>query len=88
MISTAVPSRAEVRFYKLAREHIVELIFIIEGYDGMGVVRTLNKEEGIIEILLSPDYETELDRLIEDLSRDFPIREISKPEKYKSILDD
>jgi polynucleotide 5'-kinase involved in rRNA processing len=43
---------------------------IVEGYDGLGVVRTIDKEKGLIEILSTPDQEEELRQLLSHLSQE------------------
>jgi hypothetical protein len=43
---------------------------IFEGYDGLGVVRTLDKEKGIIEILSTTDKSKDLYELLNHLSRE------------------
>ena len=77
-----------VRFFQLPREKIVEFIFLLEGYEGLGIVRTLDRERGIIEVLLSSDLEREFNQWLENLSEELNIREIPKPEEVKSLLDD
>ncbi len=77
-----------VRFFQLPREKIVEFIFLLEGYDGIGIVRTLDREQGIIEVLISPDLEKEFNLLLEKTSPQLNIREIKKPKNVASILDE
>lgn len=43
---------------------------IFEGYDGLGVVRTLDKEKGIIEILSTMDQSKDLYELLNHLSHE------------------
>lgn len=78
-----------VRFYRLPHERIVDLIFLLEGYEGMAVPRTLDKEQGIIELLIAPDFLPELEALLRDLRDELQIIEIPRPEqtRSKSILD-
>ena len=77
-----------VRFFQLPREKIVEFIFLLEGYEGLGIVRTLDRERGIIEVLLSSELEPEFNQWLENLSEELSIKEIPKPEEVKSLLDD
>jgi hypothetical protein len=41
---------------------------IFEGYDGLAVVRTLDKEKGIIELLSTADQSGDLHKLLQELS--------------------
>jgi hypothetical protein len=43
---------------------------IFEGYDGLGVVRTQDKEKGIIEILSTADQSKDLFELLNHLSQE------------------
>ena len=83
------PTQDLVRFYHLPAERIVHLIFLLEGYEGWAVPRTLDKEQGIVELLIAPDFLPELTALLNDLQAELEIAEIPKPRatKSKSILD-
>ena len=79
----------ELRWFQLPREHIVDLIWVLEGQDGLAVVRVLDKMRGLVELLVAPDLVDELDAVLAELAeRHFPIAEIPRPEKIKSIVDD
>ena len=41
---------------------------IFEGYDGLAVVRTLDKEKGIIELLSTADQAEDLQKLLQELA--------------------
>ena len=43
---------------------------IFEGYDGLAVVRTLDKEKGLLELLSTKDQEGELRDLLKHLSKE------------------
>ena len=77
-----------LKFYQVPPERIVDLIFILEGHEGMAVPRTLDGTRGIIELLIAPDFEEELERELERMRREFPIREIERPAGVNSISDD
>lgn len=77
-----------LRFFKLPRNKIVEFNFILAGYDGMGVIRTIDRARGIVEVMLSPFYEQEFDRLVSSISAEFQITEIEKPDSGTSIEDE
>lgn len=42
------------RYFRVKREDIGYLTFILESYSGLAVVRTINPQEALIEILVSP----------------------------------
>ena len=78
----------KLRFFKLPRQKIVEFNFILAGYDGMGIVRTIDRARGIIEVMLSPFYEQEFNQLVKGISEEFGLVEIENPECGKSIIDE
>jgi hypothetical protein len=78
----------ELWYFQLPHEKIVELIHILEGYEGFAVPRVLDKERGIVELLVAPDLAGELDTVIADLNRSFPVTRIPRPESVKTIADD
>ena len=78
----------KVRFFQLPKEKIVEFIFLLEGYDGIGIVRTLDRDRGIIEVLIAPDLEKDFEQFLKEISPTLNIKEIKKPDDVESILDD
>ena len=58
-------------------EEIAFLSFILESYEGVAIARTIDPREGIMELMVAPDYEGELRLILQDLRRQFPIKEIS-----------
>ena len=85
----SLPTRDLVRFYRLPHRKIVELLFLLEGYEGMALPRTLDKEQGIVELLIAPDFLAPLQALLAELAPALEIMEIPKPEHTRSpsILD-
>lgn len=77
-----------VRFFRLPRRKIVELIFTLEGYDGLCVVRTLDRRQGIVELLVPESQKEEFNKVLSSIKEDLSMEEIPKPEGLKSILDD
>ncbi|HUT55538.1 MAG TPA: DUF4911 domain-containing protein [bacterium] len=75
-------------YFQLPHEKIVELIHILEGYEGFAAPRVLDKERGIVELLVAPDLARELEAVIADLASCFPIARIPRPERVKTIADD
>ena len=78
----------ELWYLQLPHEKIVELIHVLEGYEGFAVPRVLDKERGIVELLVAPDLAAELEKVIADLAASFPVTRIPRPERVKTIADD
>ena len=67
------------KFFRIKREHIAPVQFIIEGYEGMSTVSTMNSQEAIIKISIMPDFAEEIGRLICELKNIYHLEEIEKP---------
>ncbi|MBW1721740.1 MAG: DUF4911 domain-containing protein [Deltaproteobacteria bacterium] len=56
------------RYYRVDRKDIHYIRYTIESYDGAAVVRTIDPQEALLEILIAPGCEDLIGRLVEDLS--------------------
>jgi hypothetical protein len=56
-------------------QEIAFLSFILESYEGVAIVRTVDPHKGLIELMVSPDYQQEIREILKDLAREFPIQE-------------
>ena len=54
---------------------IAFLSFILESYEGVAIARTVDPHQGILELMVSPDYQEEIREILKDLSQQFPIKE-------------
>ncbi len=70
----------KARYFMLPPEEIAYVGFVIHSYEGLGVVRTLDGDKGLVEILLSPQMEEELEGLLRALAQEVPMRELSRQE--------
>lgn len=57
-----------VRHYRISPRKIVLLKSILEGYEGLMVVRTADPAQGIVELLISPDFVEVVEQVLKDLS--------------------
>ncbi|MGA2192488.1 MAG: DUF4911 domain-containing protein [Nitrospirota bacterium] len=57
---------------KTEKRHIAYVNFIIEAYDGMAVVRTADPGQGILEVLVSPDFVDDFKELALALNKEVP----------------
>ena len=58
-------------------EEIAFLSFILESYEGVAIARTIDPRQGLLELMVSPDYQEEIREILKDLSRQFPIKELT-----------
>jgi hypothetical protein len=65
------------RYFRVNRKDIAYLKFIIESYEGMAVVRTKDPQEAIVELMVAPGWEKDVDEVLEGLRKEMPIENIS-----------
>lgn len=59
----------ENRIYlKVPKESIALLTKLIEGYDNLGVVSTINPQEGLVMVHVTPDTENDILAILQGLS--------------------
>ena len=61
------------RYFRLRREDIAYFKFIIESYEGMAVVRTKDPREAIVELMIAPGWEEDLEEVLEGLRKEITI---------------
>jgi hypothetical protein len=61
------------RYYQVDRRQIAFLKFIIEAYEGLAVLTTLDAAAGRVCLRIAPGCEAEIDMIITDLQRDILI---------------
>ncbi|MBN1254535.1 MAG: DUF4911 domain-containing protein [Deltaproteobacteria bacterium] len=66
---------------KIPRREIAYLNFILESYEGVAVVRTVDPHEGIVEVMVPPSYQEEIKDILKDLGTEFPIQELTAAAK-------
>ena len=64
------------RYYRVDRREIAFLRFILEAYDGIAVLETLDSKSGIIVFHIAPGCETDVDAILQDLKNDFILESI------------
>jgi len=61
------------KYFRLRRNDIAYFRFIIESYEGMAVVRTKDPGEAIVELMVAPGWEKDVEEVLEGLRREIPI---------------
>jgi hypothetical protein len=61
------------KYFRLPREDIAYFKFIIESYEGMAVVRTKDPREAIVELMVAPGWEKEVEEVLEGLREEMTI---------------
>ena len=58
------------RYYRIDRREIAFFKFILEAYDGLAVVSTLDSQAGFVVLHIAPGCEQDVEKIVADLSRD------------------
>ena len=63
-----------IRVYQLPQPAIQFLTALVEASDGIGLVRTLDEDRGIIECWIMPDSIEEYDAILRAVAEDWPLQ--------------
>jgi hypothetical protein len=69
------------KYFKLKRKDIALVQFIIEGYEGMATVTTIDSHTAIIQISIIPDFILDMSAVIKDLKNKYKMEEVNCPVK-------
>lgn len=58
------------QYYRVDRRKIAFIRFILEAYDGLAIVKTLDPEAGLVEFQIAPGCEQDVELILQDLKRD------------------
>ena len=64
------------KYYRIDRREIAFLKFILEAYDGLAVLTTIDSEKGIVVINIAPGCETDVKMILQDLKKNVMIENI------------
>ena len=59
--------------------------FILEAYDGMAVMRTLDPGEGVVELMIAPDFEREVGEILNSLKNEMHLQSIDPPVNFPEL---
>jgi hypothetical protein len=60
-------------------EHIAYVKFIIESYEEVGIIRTVDRKQAIIVLLAVADFVEVARNILQSLKHEVPLREIACP---------
>ena len=64
------------RYFKIDQRHIAFLQYTIEAYEHLAVLRTVDPHEGIVELIIAPDFVKESEELLRGLRKEIVMEEI------------
>ena len=66
---------------RIPPREIAFLTFTLESYEGIASVRTINRREGLVELMVSPLQVDDVRELLKGLAADFQIEFVDAPLK-------
>ncbi len=77
-----IPKQSDLLFYRVDPYEIHYLKFILEAYEGLATLTTLNSEKGLIQLAVPPGRKASLQSLLNALGRELRLEQItdSQPE--------
>jgi Domain of unknown function (DUF4911) len=71
--------------YRIEKKAIGYLRFTLEGYDGLGFIRTLDAGAGLVEIAWPASRGPDMCQLLAALAEEVPMQEVPRPTDYEPI---
>lgn len=65
------------KYYRVEHNNIYFLKFILEAYDGIAVISTVDRNLGIVSIHMSPGCEEDVYMVINTLKKDIMIEDLN-----------
>ncbi len=65
------------KYFRVQRKDIAYFKFIIESHEGMAVVRTIDPHEAIVELMIAPGWEEDVEEVLGGLRREISIETIA-----------
>jgi hypothetical protein len=75
----------EKRYFLLPRAGIGHLRFILESYDGLAFARTLDRQEGLVEIAFPANRSADVDVLLKALAVEVGLQEVPVPKQVPPL---
>ena len=69
------------KFLRIDRREICFLKFILEAYDGIATITTINAHQGIVLLRIAPGCEGDVEAVLQDLKKDMIIDDSVKHQK-------
>ena len=66
-------------YFRIPSRDIAYMKFILESYEGLGVLRTIDPRNGIVELMVPPGLEKDLEMVLDGLGEEIPMERIEYP---------
>jgi len=69
----------EETYFETRPEHIAYIKFIFESYEGVGIIRTVDRKRAVIVLLAAGDFAGVAREIVDSLKQEVPLVEIPRP---------
>lgn len=66
------------RYFRVHRKDIAYFKFIVESHEGMAVMRTKDPCEAIVELMIAPGWEKDVEEVLDGLRKEICIESLSE----------
>jgi hypothetical protein len=66
-------------YFRVNRKDIAYMKFVLESYEGLGVFRTVDPGSGIVEVMVPPGLEKDMEMVLEGLRDEISMERIEYP---------
>lgn len=73
------------KYYRINRDGIALLRFVLESYDNAALMRTVDRTGSIIEVRVSPGFLGDVEAVIAEYRDELNIREVERPEGLEPL---
>ncbi len=78
--------RTQARYFRVERRDLVYLKFILEAYEGLAVLSTVEREGAVVRIVYPHFSAADVDALLKALSEEISINEVPQPAGCSGML--
>lgn len=68
-----------IRYFRVDRRDLVYLKFILEAYEGMSTLSTVDKSGVIVQLTIPAGFAPDMAQLIEEMQREITLTEVVYP---------
>jgi hypothetical protein len=66
------------KYFRLRREDIAYFKFIMESCEGVAVVRTKDPQEAVVELMIPPGLERDVEEILEGVRKEIPVEALAQ----------
>jgi hypothetical protein len=88
MASLETAKRTITQYYRVQRSEIAFIKFILEAYDGMAMLTTIDPAKGIIALRIAPHCQEQMVTLLQNLKKEVVIQPLTAlaPQQHRNVL--